>query len=99
MNMCGPADPTSTNACNRAMVCLNGISYGEPKDYSVTKETGELKLTYGLGGKCANGHTAQSHILFKCNRNIEIGAPKLLLVSSFWMSSRKNRRYCPASQE
>ena len=80
INICGPADPTSGNACNKAMVCLNGVSYGEPNDYQVIKETGELKLTYALGGTCATGHTAQSHILFKCNRNAGIGSPKLLLV-------------------
>ena len=38
--MCGPAEPTSTSSCSHAMVCSDGISYGEPKNYQVEKESG-----------------------------------------------------------
>ena len=80
MNMCGPADPNSHNSCNKAMVCRDGISYGEPKDYQVVRESKQLKMTYASGEKCESGHVAQSFIQFSCDRS-GLGSPQFDYVS------------------
>ena len=77
--MCGPAEPTSTSSCNHAMVCSDGISYGEPKNYQVEKESGGFKLNYAGGEKCADGTTAQSYIRFSCDRS-GLGQPEFSTV-------------------
>ena len=79
INMCGPAEPTSTSSCKHAMVCSDGISYGEPKNYQVEKESRQLKLNYAAGEKCASGGTAQSHIIFSCDRS-GLGSPEFSTV-------------------
>lgn len=53
IQLCGGINSDSTSSCNSHMVCReDGVSFGEPKNYKVTKEGRYLKMTYDNIGKC-----------------------------------------------